>query len=370
MRRYKHLLTAAILTPLLIVAPAAVPAAGAQETPGSIHGHVQEPVGIPMGDGIITLAAVGDKVAKYTFKTDANGDYKGAGIAPGSYSVLLRQPDTPPDKVVDEVMEVKIAAGADAPVDFDLTRADYIAKLPPDQRKAVEDVRAKNAAAMKENSVIKNLNANLVKARDDNKAKNYTEAESLMSQATQAKPDAPVLWLELGVAQSGLKKYDDAATSLKKAIELDAASKKPNPEIQGAAGNALGEVYATQKKSADSQAAYEAAAKVNPTQAGMYYQNETIVLSRLGDGDATVAAADKAIATDPTKPIPYYLKGQALINKATVDPKTQKIVAPPGCAEAYQKYLELAPDGQFANDAKAVLAEMGQTVKSSYKAKK
>jgi hypothetical protein len=101
----------------------------------------------------------------------------------------------------------------------------------------------------------------------------------------------------------------------------------------------------------------------------MYYQNETIVLSRLGATDAIVAAADKAIAADPTKPIPYYLKGQALINKATVD-KAGKIVAPPGCAEAYQKYLELAPDGQFANDAKAVLAEMGQTVKNSYKAKK
>ena len=172
------------------------------------------------------------------------------------------------------------------------------------------------------------------------------------------------------MAQSGLKKWDDAATSLKKAIDLDAASKKPNPEIEGAAGNALGEVLANQKKTADAQAAYEAAAKVNPTQASMYFQNETIVLSRLGDTDAIVAAADKAIAADPTKPIPYYLKGQALINKASVDSKTGKIVAPPGCAEAYQKYLELAPDGQFANDAKSVLTEMGQTVKTSYKAKK
>jgi hypothetical protein len=370
MYRHKHLLMAVMLAPLLTVAPAFLSAARAQEATGSIHGHVQEPVGIPMTDGIITLATVGDKTAKYTFKTDANGDYKGAGIAPGSYSVLLRKPETAADKVVDEAMEVKITAGNDALQDFDLTRADYIAKMSPEERKAVEDIRAKNASALKENSVIKNLNANLQKARDDNKSKNYTEAESLMSQATQAKPDASVLWLELGVAQSGLKKYDDAATSLQKSISLDAASKKPNPEIQGAAGNALGEVLANQKKTADSQAAYEAAAKVNPTQAGMYYQNETIVLSRLGDSDATTAAADKAIAADPTKPIPYYLKGQALINKASVDPKTGKIVAPPGCAEAYQKYLELAPDGQFANDAKAVLGEMGQTVKSSYKAKK
>jgi hypothetical protein len=90
----------------------------------------------------------------------------------------------------------------------------------------------------------------------------------------------------------------------------------------------------------------------------------------LNQPDATAAAADKAIAADPKRPIPYYLKGQALINKAQVDPKTQKIVAPPGCAEAYEKYLELAPDGPFANEAKSVLAEMGSTVKSTYKATK
>jgi tetratricopeptide (TPR) repeat protein len=365
MRRYKHLAVAVMLT----VASAFHSAVRAQEPTGSIHGHAQDPVGVSMPDGIITLSTDGGKTAKYTFKTDPNGDYKGTGIAPGTYTLSLKKPDTPPDKVVDQFPEVKITAGADTLQDFDLTRADYVSKMTPEQRKQAEDLRAKNASVLKENSVVKNLNANLSKARDDNKAKNYAEAETVMLQSTQAKPDASVLWLELGIAQSGLKKYDDAVTSLQKAVSVDAASKKPNPEIQGAANNALGEVFAIQKKSADAQAAYDAAVKANPTQAGMFYQNETIVLSRLGDSDATVVAADKAIAADPTKPIPYYLKGQALINKATVD-KAGKIVAPPGCADAYQKYLELAPDGQFAADAKAVLGEMGQTVKSSYKAKK
>ena len=42
----------------------------------------------------------------------------------------------------------------------------------------------------------------------------------------------------------------------------------------------------------------------------------------MGNSDAQAAAADKAIAADPNDPLPYYLKGQALIAKATVDPKT------------------------------------------------
>ena len=59
----------------------------------------------------------------------------------------------------------------------------------------------------------------------------------------------------------------------------------------------------------------------------MYYQNEAIIMSRTGNTDATAAAADKAIAADPNKPLAYYLKGQALVGKSTVD-KAGKIVTP------------------------------------------
>jgi len=341
----------------------------AQET-GKIHGHVQDPAGVTVTDGIVTLSTDGGKTAKYTFNTDASGDYKGDNIAPGTYTLSLRRPDTPPDKVLDQFPEVKITAGADTAQDFDMTRADYVSKLTPDQRKQLEELKAKNATALKENAVIKNLNADLLKAREDNKNKNFTEAEQLMQRDTQAKPDASVLWLELGIAQAGEKKNSDAEASLKKAIDLDKASKKPNPEVEAGADNSLGEVLANEGKVADAQAAYDDAATLNPAQKAMYYTNAAIIMDRAGQVDGTVAAADKAIAADPTKPIPYYLKGKALVNKATVDQKTGKIIAPPGCVEAYQKYLELAPDGPFAPEVKSVLQEMGETIKSSYKAGK
>jgi tetratricopeptide (TPR) repeat protein len=342
----------------------------AQEHTGKIHGHVQDPAGTSMKGGTVSLSTDGGKTAKYSFKTDDNGDYKGDGIAPGTYIVIYRNPDTPPDKVVDEFNDVKITAGADVTQDFDMSRAEYIAKMTPEQRKLMDEVKAKNAEVLKENSQIKNLNADLIKARQDNKDKNYTEADQIMTRDTTAKPDAAVLWVELGIAQKGEKKYTDAATSLQKAIDLDKASKKPNPDLQAVAGDNLGEALALAGKIPEAQAAYDAAAQVDPKSAAIRYGNEAIIMDRVGNIDATVTAADKAIAADPSKPIPYYLKGKALINKATVDPKTNKIVAPPGCAEAYQKYLELAPDGTFAADAKSVLAEMGTTVKSTYKAGK
>jgi tetratricopeptide (TPR) repeat protein len=176
--------------------------------------------------------------------------------------------------------------------------------------------------------------------------------------------------VELAIAQNGLKKYDDAIVSAKKAIETNAASKKPSPEIEGAAQNTLGEAYAGKNQIPDATAAYDAAAKAQPANAGMYYSNEAIVLAKSGgNADAVAAAADKAIAADPSKPVPYYLKGQALIAKATVDPKTNKIVAPPGCEEAYEKYLQLDPNGPMAADAKNILEQIGSKQAKSYKAK-
>ncbi len=71
-----------------------------------------------------------------------------------------------------------------------------------------------------------------------------------------------------------------------------------------------------------------------------------------------MAAADEAIKIDPKNmPILYYLKGQGLLQKATFDAKTGKYNLPPGCAEAYQMYLQLAPTGQFAADVKGILAQ-------------
>lgn len=361
---------AAVLPLATLPAGAQTGAAGA----GKIHGQVLNPTGAPMTDGTVSLYLGGmtspTAEAKYNFPVDANGNFKGDNVAAGTYTITYREPDTPKDKVVDQIDNVKVVAGQDTLQNLDMSRPEYIAKLTPEQRKALEEAKQKNAAVLKENAQIKNLNADLNEARTDRANKNYQAAETLMQKDVAIKPDEPLLWVELGEAQLALKQYSDAETSLQKAITLEQAAKKPNAEVEGAAGNSLGETLADEGKIPESQAAYDAAAKANPPQAAMFYQNEAIVMSRAGKIDETVAAADKAIAADPTRPIPYYLKGQALINKATVDPKTQKIVAPPGCQEAYEKYLQLQPNGPFANDAKQVLAELNQTETTNYKARK
>jgi tetratricopeptide (TPR) repeat protein len=355
----------------LVAALMAPVAAFAQQQTGSIHGHAQDPAGTPLTNAQIQISTDG-KTAKYTFTADQNGDYKGDNIAPGTYVVtmFIKGPNDTNLKPVDRFENIKIEAGGNVAQDFDLSRPDYIKKLSPEEQKQLADMKAKNAGIQKENAQVKNLNADLATARQDIKDKKFDDAANLMQRDSSAKPDAAVLWVELAIAQNGLKKYDDAITSAKKAVETNAASKKPSPEIEGAANNTLGEAYAGKNQIPDATAAYDAAAKAQPAQAGMFYSNEAIVLAKSGgNADAVAAAADKAIAADPNKPVPYYLKGQALIGKATVDPKTNRIVAPPGCEEAYQKYLQLDPNGPMAADAKNILEQIGSKQAKSYKAK-
>jgi tetratricopeptide (TPR) repeat protein len=373
---------------------------------GKVHGHVTNPTGAPQANGTVSYIAVHGTAAgpsaqsgELTFDVDANGDYKGE-VPAGTYGVVYRSPGLAKDKEVDRFNDVKVVAGQDNTQDIDMSRAEYIEKLPEDQKKQLQELRSKNAEAMKANEVIKNLNsdlkvvgqdlkdadaahneaaqqlgANAAKADVDAKTNEiktakYTDVETLMGKDTQLRPTEPVLWAYLGQSQAGLKEYDKAEASYKKALEADTASKKLNPAIEGMANAGLGEIYARSGKVAEANAAYDAAAKANPAQAGMYLRNQAVIFFQSGNGDAQVAAAEIAIKNDPNDALLYYLKGQGLIQKATFDNKTQHIVLPEGCAEAYQKYLELAPTGPYAGEVQGILQQAGQKISSSYKAGK
>jgi len=376
---------------LVILAMAQPNRSIAQAAAASIHGHVNNPVGQAITSGEVRLTTdrsspAADRKYQYKFPLDQSGDYKGSGIAPGNYVVFVFQEE----KSLDYNESVVFANGDDKTVNFDMSRPEYIKALPPDQQKQIEEYKKKNAEVVASNQKIQNLNTLLTQARTDNKAGNYDAAIKAMQDATTAKPDEGILWITLGDAQLGAAdaaakaakaagnptdpavtaKYSDAAASYKKGVDLNAASKKPSPETAGAGYNQLGQVYAKQGNGKDAADAYEMAAKAMPANASMYYFNEAATLYNSGKLPEAEAAADKAIAADPKKAEAYYIKGQALITQATVDPKTQKIIAPPGCVDAYKKYLELAPDGPHANDVKGILEGIGEHVTSTFKAPK
>jgi hypothetical protein len=386
---FKSRFAAAFAAALFAVAMVATPASMHAQANAKLHGHVVNPAGLPLAGGEVRLTTdknPGNTNRKfdYTFPIDASGNYSGTDIKPGDYIGVVYQNNNSVD-----FQPAKLAAGDDKTLDFDMTRKEYLDKMTPAEKEQLENYKKNAQAALAANQKIANLNTLLSQARADTAAGKYDTAIKAMTDATTAKPDEPLLWVALGDAQLGQAnaaaktahdaktsdptvkdKYGAAETSYQKALDLNAKLAKPKPEITAAANNQLGQAFGHEGKPKDAAAAFDAAAKADPPKAGTYYFNEAATLFNAGSMDDAAAAADKAVAADPTKAEAYYIKGQALIQKATVDPKTQKIVAPPDCIEAYQKYLEAAPTGPHAEEVKGILQGIGAEVKSTYKAGK
>ena len=252
---------------------------------------------------------------------------------------------------------------------------------------AQDDTKPRSSAS----KVVAGVNTDVLTARKATAEKRYGDAEALMLKDTSDHPELIVPRVELGLAEIGLEKYDAAAANFRQVLGVDTkidtvthsddfyqkngiqathasrntaggeyiVEKNRDPEVIGAAWNGLAEIYIRQKHYKEAEDAYDSAAQINPAKAAFYRTNETIFFFKAGQSEAQLAAAEKAIAADPTRASLYYFKAQALVSKATIDPQTQKMTLPPGCAEAYQKYLQLEPNGQFSADAKGVLTAAG-----------
>ncbi|HVG27808.1 MAG TPA: carboxypeptidase-like regulatory domain-containing protein [Acidobacteriaceae bacterium] len=368
------------------------------QTAANVHGKVVNPAGQPFANAEVKFTK--DKTVPYkdekfapTVTVDAQGNYTAKDVAPGDYFVYVTQGE----KMFDR-LELTVKAGDDKTLDFDMTRAEYQNAMSPEEKKALEEYKKKNAEAVQANKQVANLNATLQAVRAD-LAKNappvygdVSKDVSDMKAAVDSKPDESILWLNYGNALAAqgdhlakvnrdAKKtpvldddvkstYSQAVDAYKKGIDLNVASKKPSPVDQASGWNGIGNTLAKEGKGQEASDAFENAVKAAPTNAGMFYGNEAAVLFNAGQTEAAAAAADKAIAADPNRPDPYFVKGQALIAKSSFDAKAQKIVPPPGCVDAYQHYLSLAPDGQHAAAVKEVLASLGEKVDTHYSAGK
>lgn len=374
--------------PLLAQAPAGA----------NVHGHVNDAIGNALAGVQVKFTTDKTSDAKtrkypYSVDTDANGNYKTVTPLPaGDYLVVVFKGDVQADYQL-----ITLKNGDDKTLDFDMTREEYIKAMTPEQKAQLEEFKKKNAAATSANAVINKLNATLKTVRADLAAAAPTKGDvsadvTSMKAAVDAKPDTGLLWVTYGdtlLAQADhlaaedkkagkpaasdddvQKNYGEAVEAYKKAISLDSTGSKPNMPEVAAANNQMGTALSRSGKAAEAVPAFDAAVKAEPAKAGMYYKNEAVVLFNSNQNDEALAAADKAIAADPNGADPYWIKGQVLIAKSTFDQKTQKLTAPPGCVEAYNKFLELAPNDPKAPGVREVLTSLGEKIDTKFKAGK
>jgi tetratricopeptide (TPR) repeat protein len=351
---------------------------------GTVKGTAKDAQGNPVADGIVVWSNM-DNGQKYPLKTNKKGEYFSLGVSPGKYLVTLYKnaDEMKAGKELDHVKGFTVTLDENT-LDLDVKKEmESAAKgqgLSPEQLKQMQEQQAK---AAKETNTVKSLNEKLNAAKTAADAGDFDTAIASLNEATQVDGTRDLLWFKLGDyyrlsapkqtdPAEKQKRYASAIEDYQKAIDLKKAAtndKDPNAGKNLAAYyNNLAEAYAKANKVDDAVKTYQLAAAADPTNAGQYYFNTGAVLTNAGKVDDALAAFDKVIAADPSRADAYYWKGVNMIGKATL--QSDKMVAPPGTAEAFQKYLELQPTGTYADAAKQMLTSIGSSVETTYGKKK
>ncbi len=373
----------AILLFVILALGLCVPPAAAQ-TSGTVKGVAKDNQGNPIADAVVVWTNM-DNGQKYTIKTNKKGEYFSLGLTPGKYLATLYKnaDDVKAGKELDHVKGFPVQMDENT-LDFDLKKdTENAAKgqgLTPEQLKQMQEQQAK---AAKETNTVKSLNEKLNAAKTAADAGDFDTAIASLNEATQMDATRDLLWFKLGdyYRMSATKQTDpaekqkrlaSAVESYQKAIDIKKSAtndKDPNAAKNLAAYyNNLAEAYAKSNKMDDAVKTYELAAQADPTSAAQYYFNTGAVLTNAGKVDDAIVAFDKVISLDPNRADAYYWKGVNLIGKATL--QGEKMVAPQGTAEAFQKYLELQPSGTYADAAKQMLTSIGSSVETTFGKKK
>lgn len=323
-----------------------------------VYGRVTGVNGQPLQGAKVELKS-SDTGRTYELETDKDGKYLSIGIAPATYDLTVYQNG----QVVAKLMGIAIRAGEkELNVDLAEEQKRRMESLTEEQKKQIE-------AAEKERKTVKQLNDLLAQAKAEETAGNFEQSIDLLNQAIAIDASRYVLWYNLGDAhlkaaelaagQARQEHYQKAVEAYEKGISI-----KPI----GGGYNNIGEAYAKSGQADKALAAYEKAAELDPTNAGQYYFNLGAILTNGGQVDGAIEAFDKAIAADPNRAEAYYWKGVNLLAKATTE--GEKIIAPPGTAEAFGKYLEIDPNGRYADAAKGMLTTLGSEVETTFKRRK
>ncbi len=350
-------------------------AAWAQTT--TLEGDVKGEDGQPLKGAIIKIERT-DIKGNYKTKTDKKGHYIHAGLPIGNYNITLEVDG----KEVDHVNNVRSRLGDSVPINFNMQEAKQRQQvmqkaaesgqltkeqergLSAQEKAALEKQMKERASQLAKN---KELNDAFNTGREALNAKQYDAAVQAFTKAGEMDPNQHVVWANLADAYSGLattKSGQEQQDLYVKAIDAFGKAIALKPD-DAAYLNNYGLLLARAKKVPEAEEELKKAAALDPTNAGKYYYNLGAVLQNTGQYEAAITAFKQAIDTDPNHAEAQYWYATALSSRITMG-SDGKVVAPAGMKEALEKYLELKPDGQFAQPAKDLLATIGGSISTKY----
>lgn len=384
--------------------------AGAWAQTSSIEGNVKGEDGNGLKGATVHITRT-DIKGNYKVNTDKKGHYFHAGLPLGTYDVSVEVNG----QTMDSVKGVKTKLGDPTEVDFDLHKMaqqrqqmqkaaetgelskEQIREMTPEQRAALEKQMKERSAQLAKNKALNDAynagqealhQAQALKpqlTRETDPAKKQEIQKTMVAQLNTAiqkfdegekaiDPNDPKQAANMSVIQGNLaeaygalvdsttgQEQQDALAKAMDAYNKAIASKPDDAALH----NNYGLMLARAKKIPDAQAELAKAAQIDPANAGKYYYNLGAVLVNSGQYDPAAEAFKKAIEADPNYADAQYWYATALSSKISATPDG-KVVAPPGMKEALEKYLQLKPDGQFADAAKQLLATISGQIETKY----
>jgi len=327
-----------------------VPRAAAQGD-GVVRGQILDVTGKPWAD--MGMQIVSDQGVKQDTKTDKSGNYNFRNLKPGVYSVFVILPA--PNKPYESKVQVQ---SGEAKVDVNFK--DVIAKqgsAATEQIKKQEEEKAKFegmkqhftagvAFLDQERKAKEDAGKAPADQRDAAKAKvtdlsNQAVAEFTAAQkaATEKDTNQHIVWAKLAETYDLAGRNDDAINAYQQAIAA-------KPDVPGYYNN-LGNVQARSGKVDEARASYTKSAELDPPNAATAWRNFGISLYNAGRLKEAVEPLKKASELDSKNPQVWYLLGAALVGSMETKKTGDKLefIILPGTVEAYQKAVELDPNG-------------------------
>lgn len=358
-----------VLAAILVAALSSVLTPRAAAQLGSISGTILSMEGKPWPE--VTMRAVSDQGAKQEVKTDSSGRYSFPNMRSGVYTIFVLFPPPNDKQAPYQAGQCKVTSGEDAKIDINFkdvlakqgAAAQEQVKKQEESKNKLEGLKAHFNAG---NALIdqeKLAKAELAKAPADQRDAAKQKLTDLGDQAVkefqeaaknlgEKDPNAHLVWFKMGEAYETANRFDDAAQAYQQAI----AAKGDVPGYYNNLGNAL----AKEGKIDEAKAAYTKSAEMDPPNAATAWRNFGISLynaNRLADA---IEPLQKSTELDPKNAQTWYLLGASLLMKMTsktVGDKTEVQLAP-GTVEAYEKAVELDPNGTWGQQAKQGLTDL------------
>jgi tetratricopeptide (TPR) repeat protein len=332
---------------------------------GALQGTVFDSAGKPFPDVAIMIKNK-ESGQIFNIKTDARGRYSVAGLAGGTYDIDL--------KVKDQIIYqtgLKITAGTSPNFDINLkeimekdkaANAEAEAKR-AEAEKAFQGLKAHYDAGLQAIEAMKAAQAQLAQTPKDQQApiqqKINDTGSTAVTELTAAqqlmKPEDPnraIVLSRMGEAYESMGKWQEAADTYQQSIAM-------KPDV-AANYNNLGNDMAKLGKIDEARAAYQKYVDLNPADAALAWRNFGIVLYQANRMKEALEPLKKATTIDPKNAQAWYLLGVALVNTMEFKTEGDKItpIMQPGTIEAYQKAIDLDPNGTIGAQAKQGLEQL------------